>query len=251
MFGLYRRHLYVRIWLAVVAGVFILTLTANWIVRVAAENERERLSAVPRDVVVLDDGGRAVGSGKALRVPGQGLEFDVTLGDGRSMSLRVAPRDRQAYSGMAPWRTPFGLGWMIALVGVAVALGVYPIVRQLTRPEINDIAKRVAVIHCSSCGASVDIRKDHACPHCRSAFSLLDPTAVERALQGYANASKPAYTLEKAPDLADALLMLERDNLQAKRNVNTLRGSPYKPSDDSSNIDLWSLGIALVAGLLS
>ena len=133
MFSLYRRHLYVRIWLAVVAGVFILTLTANWIVRVAAENERERLSAVPRDVVVLDDGGRAVGSGKALRVPGQGLEFDVTLGDGRSMSLRVAPRDRQAYSGMAPWRTPFGLGWMIALVGVAVALGVYPIVRQLTR----------------------------------------------------------------------------------------------------------------------
>ena len=124
-------------------------------------------------------------------------------------------------------------------------------VRQLTRPEINDIAKRVAVIHCSSCGASVDIRKDHACPHCRSAFSLLDPTAVERALQGYANASKPAYTLEKAPDLADALLMLERDNLQAKRNVNTLRGSPYKPSDDSSNVDLWSLGIALVAGLLS
>jgi signal transduction histidine kinase len=34
---------------------------------------------------------------------------------------------------MSPWRTPFGLGWMVALVGVAVALGVYPIVRRLTK----------------------------------------------------------------------------------------------------------------------
>ena len=51
LFNLYRRHLYVRIWLAVVGGVVILTLCANWIVREAAENERERLSAVPREVV--------------------------------------------------------------------------------------------------------------------------------------------------------------------------------------------------------
>jgi len=131
---LYRRHLYVRIWLAVVAGVFILTLAANWVVREAAQNERERLSNVPRDVVVLDANDQPVGTGKALRVPGRGLEFDVSLSDGRELSLRVAPRDRTAGTGgLAPWRTPFGLGWMIALVGVAVALGVYPIVRRLTK----------------------------------------------------------------------------------------------------------------------
>jgi two-component system OmpR family sensor kinase len=131
---LYQRHLYVRIWLAVVAGVFILTLTANWIVREAAEYERERLAPVPRDVVVLDDQDHAIGGGKATRVPGQGLEFDVTLNDGRSLTLRVAPRDRPpSPSAFAPWRSPFGLGWMVALVGVAVALGVYPIVRRLTK----------------------------------------------------------------------------------------------------------------------
>ncbi|VTU16962.1 sensor histidine kinase [Variovorax sp. PBL-E5] len=135
LLNLYRRHLYVRIWLAVVAGVFILTLMANWIVREAAQSERERLAPVPRDVVVLDDKDRPIGSGKALRVPGQGLEFDVTLGDGRSITLQVAPRDRPpgGSPGMAPWRTPFGLGWMVALVGVAVALGVYPIVRRITK----------------------------------------------------------------------------------------------------------------------
>ncbi|MDZ4398401.1 ATP-binding protein [Hydrogenophaga sp.] len=132
--SLYRRHLYVRIWLAVVGGVVILTLMANWIVRVAAEAERERLAPVPREVVVLDSQDRTIGTGKAMRVPGQGLEFDVQLSDGRDMTLRVAPRERApGTGGFAPWRTPFGLGWMIALVGVAVALGVYPIVRRITQ----------------------------------------------------------------------------------------------------------------------
>lgn len=130
---LYRRHLYVRIWLAVVAGVFVLTLTANWIVREAAESERERLAPLPREVVVLDAQDKQVGTGKAIRVPGQGLEFDVTLGDGQAMTLRVAPRDRSPGGPPPPWRTPFGFGWMVALVGIAVALGVYPIVRRLTK----------------------------------------------------------------------------------------------------------------------
>jgi len=132
--SLYSRHLYVRIWLAVVGGVVILTLMANWIVREAAEAERERLAPVPRNVIVLDAQDKHIGEGTALRVPGQGLEFDVTLSDGKAITLRVAPRERPTGSGgFAPWRTPFGLGWMIALVGVAVALGVYPIVRRITQ----------------------------------------------------------------------------------------------------------------------
>lgn len=135
LLNLYRRHLYVRIWLAVVAGVSILTLTANWIVREAAEYERERLAPVPRNVVVLDNKDQVVGHGTALRVPGQGLEFDVDLGDGRNVTLRVGPRPTSGPGapGLAPWRSPFGLGWMVALIGVAVALGVYPIVRRLTK----------------------------------------------------------------------------------------------------------------------
>ena len=102
---LYRRHLYVRIWLAVVAGVFILTLTANWLVREAAESERERLAPLPREVVVLDAQDKQVGTGKAIRVPGQGLEFDVALSDGQALTLRVAPRERAPGGPPPPWRT--------------------------------------------------------------------------------------------------------------------------------------------------
>jgi signal transduction histidine kinase len=135
LLNLYRRHLYVRIWLAVVAGVFILTLTANWIVREAAESERERLAPLPREVAVLDANDKPIGAGTATRVPGAGLTFDVTLEDGRALTLQVAPRGRPGGPppGLLAWRTPFGLGWMVAVVGIIVALGVYPIVRQLTR----------------------------------------------------------------------------------------------------------------------
>lgn len=122
-------------------------------------------------------------------------------------------------------------------------------VRLLTRPEIDDIAKRVAVIHCNSCGAPVDLRRDHACPHCRSAFSLLDPKAVEQALKGYAHAVKSTAAPAHAPDVADALVMLERDRQRALREQSAQRSRLFT-TDASASIDLWSIGMALVASVL-
>lgn len=121
-------------------------------------------------------------------------------------------------------------------------------VRHLTRPEIDDIAQRVGVISCTGCGAPVDLRKDHACPHCRSAFSLLDPAAVERALQGYARAEHQNEGL-KIPQLADALVMVERDRQAALRDAKR-RGDISLPGDTSPRFDLWALGLGLVGGLL-
>ena len=97
-----------------------------------------------------------------------------------------------AYGGTSPvalaqggryvtYRCPRGHGRFSAFSSFMVEKG---FVRQLTKPEIDDIAQRVAIITCTGCGAPVDIRKDHACPHCRSAFSLIDPQAVARALEG-------------------------------------------------------------------
>jgi len=138
MFNPYSRHLYVRIWLAVVAGVIVLTFSASWLMRVAVENERDRVASVPRSVVVLDDKDHEIGSGTAIRVPGKGIEFDVSLDNGQRLSLQMARRqDTPGPDGRrAPppwWRTPYGPGWLIVLVGLAVALGVYPIVRRLTK----------------------------------------------------------------------------------------------------------------------
>ena len=92
-------------------------------------------------------------------------------------------------------------------------------VRQLTKPEIEDLARRVDAIFCTGCGAPVDIRRDHACPHCRAAFSLLDPAAVEKALQRHAQAARPDASLSSAArssDLADALVFLMRNYSDAE-----------------------------------
>ncbi len=137
MLRLYSRHLYVRIWLAVVAGVVILTLAAGWMVRVAAQYERERVTTIPRTVVVRDSKDQVIGNGQATWARGRerGLELEVTLDNGRELTLNMLPRERVAGSRepWSPWRSPFGYGWMILLVGLAVALGVYPIVRRLTK----------------------------------------------------------------------------------------------------------------------
>lgn len=119
-------------------------------------------------------------------------------------------------------------------------------VRLLTRPEIEDLARRVGVIHCDSCGAPVDLRKDHACPHCRSAFSLLDPKAVEQALAGYAKATAGAGV--KVPELADALVMLERDREKARREKKAQGGSIL--NREVPDIDLWELGVSMVWKML-
>jgi hypothetical protein len=120
-------------------------------------------------------------------------------------------------------------------------------VRQLTHPEIEDLAQRVGVIHCGSCGAPVDLRKDQSCPHCRCAFSLLDPKAVEQALAGYTRAATDPHQV-KAPDLADALVMLERDRQKAQREEQAQRGSLF--SHEVPDVDLWELGVSMVWKML-
>ena len=123
-------------------------------------------------------------------------------------------------------------------------------VRQLSLAEIDDMAQRLGVINCSNCGAPVNLRTEHACTHCRSALSLLDPQAVERALAGYAKAAESAGKID-LPNLADALVMLERDRLQAEREAKTERsGQLVLPGSDGS-VDLWVAGLALVWKVLN
>ncbi len=121
-------HLYVRIWLAVVATVMVLTFLvgAAW-----------RLSADPpplpiREVLVHNAAGEVIGKGqtKPDRQRGDDLEFDVVTTDGQTLNL-LLPRPQRPPG--SPWnRPPFGFGWMLGLVGLAVALGAYPVMRRLT-----------------------------------------------------------------------------------------------------------------------
>ena len=142
------KKLYVRIWLAVVLAVAVLTLLVGGAWRLAAEPPL-------RYVVIRNETGQIIGNGhsRMRRPPGVGFgerqegapdaddqwpgsyrrygndpEFVVQMYDGQVMNLQL-PRPEQS-----PWsRPPFGFFWTLSLVGIAVALATYPIIRKLTR----------------------------------------------------------------------------------------------------------------------
>ncbi len=130
MWARFTSHLYVRIWLAVVATVVVLT----FLVAVAWRLTREEPLMPLREVLVHNSAGEIIGTAqtKPGRRLGDDLEFEVATTDGQSLRLLLPRPSRPPGSS---WnRLPFGFsfGWMLGLVGLAVALGAYPVMRRLT-----------------------------------------------------------------------------------------------------------------------
>jgi Zn-finger nucleic acid-binding protein len=117
-------------------------------------------------------------------------------------------------------------------------------VRQLTAAEIKELSARVGVIRCASCGAPVDIRRDHACRHCRSPISILDAEAVEQALARYHQAEIKRTTLD-VELLGDAIVMRERENSRLRRE----RAAPEN-AGIIDVVDLISAGTEFVWNLI-
>lgn len=157
LFNAFSRRLYLRIWLAVVGSVAVLVAVAGWAWRVAAEHNA--VVSAPREILVRNAAGGLIGTAQAerRRVPGQPVVFVVTLANGEVLHLELPPRPWRAEpdrspgpaGAMGPGRgpgprlrnepapfwvdPPFGFIWLLGLVGLAVALGVFPIVRRLTQ----------------------------------------------------------------------------------------------------------------------
>lgn len=138
------RHLYLRIWLAVVLGVAVLMALVGWAWRVSVEHH----SAAPpmREWVVRNAQGDVLASTSARPQPGQPLQIAVPLANGQQTQLFLERRGErppgERMGGRAPhlrdlppwWaRPPYGFFWMLALMGVAAALALYPVVRRLTK----------------------------------------------------------------------------------------------------------------------
>ena len=131
MLSRFTSKLYVRIWLAVVATVAVLTFAAAGVWHAS----REPRELPIREIRVHNKAGEVIGTAqtKPGRKPGDGLEFDVTTTDGQTFYM-LLPRPVRPL-GAGPLNRPpfgFGFGWMLGLVGLAVALGSYPIIRRLT-----------------------------------------------------------------------------------------------------------------------
>ncbi|AOW11754.1 two-component sensor histidine kinase [Hydrogenophaga crassostreae] len=138
MIGRLGQRLYLRIWLAVVVAVMVLSVVVGWLWREALDRDREeRDGRVAREIVLRNSVGQVVGQApaEAVRLPGQGLEFQVVMNDGQTLYVEL-PRVGRSPGGVPSRRAmtgTFGFLWTLALVAVAVALGAYPIVRRLTK----------------------------------------------------------------------------------------------------------------------
>ncbi len=166
--SLFFQKLYVRIWLAVVLAVAVLTLLVGWAWRMTAEPPL-------REVVVRNAMGDIIGNGQVRLGRGpegsawhannhpkldmaptpvtpsgaaSATDADGTHDDDQEVALHgkygtgpefmVRMVDGQTMHLHLPrpptgnWRAPFGFFWTLGLVAVAVALAIYPIVRRLT-----------------------------------------------------------------------------------------------------------------------
>ncbi|MDB5875117.1 MAG: putative histidine kinase, classic [Ramlibacter sp.] len=129
----FRVPLYLRLWLAVLLAVAVLTIAFGFLWRANTEQTPER------EVIIRNEAGDVLGQVKTrpTREPGQGAEFQVAMNDGSTLFVQFPPRPRRAGEGPPPGRTwwargPGGLLWILAIVALAVAIGTYPIIRRLT-----------------------------------------------------------------------------------------------------------------------
>lgn len=141
-------RLYLRIWLAVVAAVVVITLAVGWAWRVSREEPVREWPT--RELLVRNQAGEVIGKAQAPAGPraGRPLIFEVQTLDGQQLEIELSrpPRpggpphaadgpERRMGSGhsIMGWRSPFNFVSMLLLVAVAVALGAYPVIRRLTK----------------------------------------------------------------------------------------------------------------------
>jgi signal transduction histidine kinase len=145
------KHLYLRIWLAVVLGVAVLMLLVGFAWSLSVEHAVQNSPQGLRELQIRDEQGQIIQSVPGQLQRGVGVTFEVTLPDGQKLNLLLPRRPPGMGPGpgpdmrpglmnrgprdLTPWwaRPPYGFVWMLLLVGVAVAIGIYPIVRKLTQ----------------------------------------------------------------------------------------------------------------------
>lgn len=138
----WRFPLYLRVWLAVVVAVGLLTVAFGWLMRLSFEQQQQPA----REVVIRNERDEVIGQSmvRPNRVRGQGWEFDVEMNDGRTITVQLPPRPRPAGDAGRIWppRGSNGFLWMLGIVAVAVAIGSYPVVRRLTL-RLEDLRRGV------------------------------------------------------------------------------------------------------------
>lgn len=145
----FRFPLYLRIWLAVIAAVALLTLAFGTLWELYRDQVRAEQAQPVRELIVRNAAGEVMGQGLLRRIAPAGgagpasFEGQVVLKGGEELVVQLPPRQRRPGEGppsMRPYlpRGPTSLFWLLGVVAVAVVLGSYPIIRRLMQ-RLEDV----------------------------------------------------------------------------------------------------------------
>ena len=117
------------------------------------------------------------------------------------------------------------------------------IVRSLDVPQINELRKRVKAIHCSNCGAPINLEKESICTYCQSPISMIDPVQVQATL---AELQKQEDARHKIDPATAARLVV--DKLSVERFYEQLE--PGHPSSHPTR-SLIEVGLSALQDILA
>lgn len=83
-------------------------------------------------------------------------------------------------------------------------------IRPLSPKQLNELRQNVQFVHCSNCGASIDLTTGSICAYCRSPVSMLDMQQPQQMLKQLQEAAEPR-PIDPALPLELARVKLELD----------------------------------------
>jgi hypothetical protein len=116
-------------------------------------------------------------------------------------------------------------------------------IHRLTPGQIQELRQNVQFVNCSSCGASINLESDSACPYCHAPISMLDMKQPERMLEQLKHAAEPKPV--------DPALALKLASVKSGLEVSLADERSSEWWSDASTIGLVGAGLTVVARWLS
>jgi len=111
----------------------------------------------------------------------------------RCQCALVATADRARATAFSYWRCPTDEGRATTFFDF---LREKNFVKPLSPERLAELRRYAPSVHCSACGAPIDLARESACGHCRAPLSMLDPDQVETMVRELQRAETRRTTVD-------------------------------------------------------